>query len=478
MKIQSKWMIPALLALLLGGVAVNAREGMKARNDSKDTTAVVKKDEPKIPESAVIDEVVWIVGDEPILKSDVEAVRQQAEMEGVKWSGDPDCRIPEQIAVQKLFLHQAQLDSIEISERDIASGLDQQIDYWIESFGSKERLEEVRNQTVEQMKKSMHDDYRDQQMIRRMKEKLVENIKVTPAQVRGYFRDMPQDSLPFIPTTVEVEIITQQPKVPQEEINRIKERLREFTDRVTRGETSFATLARLYSEDGSARQGGEIGFMPRTGLDPAYANAAFALTDPKKISKVVESEFGFHVIQLIDKRGDLVNTRHILLKPSVPQAEVDKAMARLDSVARDIKAGKFTFETGATFISDDKDTRSNHGLMAYAEGMTRTSRFEMKNLPTQVARVVEGLAVDSVSEPFTMTNNKGKTVCAIIKLKSRVEGHRASITEDFQAMQNIVLQNEQQKVLREWVNDKIKHTYVKMADRYKHCDFEHQGWIK
>lgn len=432
-------------------------------------------------ENSIVDEVIWVVGDEPILKSDVEVMRLQSEQEGVKWNGNPDCLIPEQLAVQKLYLHQAALDSIEVTESEISQGIDQQINGWIQMIGSKEKLEEYRKQTVTQMRQELHDDFKNHELIDKMKQKLIGEVTVTPAEVRNYFKDVPQDSLPFIPTEVEVEILTNAPRLPQEEINRVKDELRSFTDRVNKGEVSFATLARLYSEDpGSARQGGELGFVGRGTLDPAFANVAFNLTDPKKISKIVETEFGYHIIQLIDKRGDKINVRHILLKPTVDQASIDKTIARLDSISADIRDKKFTFEDAAGALSDDKDTRLNHGLMAFTDvnTQTRTSKFRMQDLPSEVARVVDTLKVNQVSAPFSMINSRGKTVCAIVKLKSRVEGHRATITEDYQAMKDVVLSQRRMEILRKWVTDKIKSTYVKMNDRYKDCKFEYQGWIK
>lgn len=426
-----------------------------------------------------IDEVVWVVGDEAILRSDIEVARMQAEQEGVKWDGDPDCRIPEQIAVQKLFLNQAVIDSIEVTESEVAQAVDQQINSWIQMIGSQEKLEEYRKQTVTQMRAELHDEFKNREISSRMRKKLVEDVKVTPADVRRYFNDVPQDSLPIIPTTVEVQIITNEPRVPIEEINKVKDELRDYTERVQSGRTSFATLARLYSEDpGSARQGGEMDYIGRGMLDPAFAQVAFNLTDPKKISKIVESEFGFHIIQLIDKRGDKIKCRHILRKPNVPQEAIDRMMARMDSIATELREGKFPFEEGATFISDDKDTRNNKGLMSNVTESGRTSRFEMKDLPTEIARVVDTLKVGQVSAPFTMINSRGKTTCVIAKLKNRTESHRAKITEDFQVMSNIVLEKERQKVLREWIQKKIKDTYVRMDDRYKGCDFEYDGWVR
>lgn len=429
--------------------------------------------------ASVIDEVVWVIGDEPILKSDIEQMRLQAATEGIRFKGNPDCAIPEQIAVQKLFLHQAAIDSIEVSEAEIASGIDRQIESWTQLAGSREKLEEYKKQTVSQMRTSLHDDYRDRLMVQKMQEKLVEDIKVTPAEVRRYFKDLPQDSIPFVPTEVEVQIITQTPRIDQEEINRVKDELRDYTDRVTRGETSFQTLARLYSEDpGSARQGGEMDYMGRAVLDPAFAAVAFNLTDPKKISKVVESEFGFHIIQLVDKRGDKVKVRHILRRPRVTDEAINKSLLRLDSIATDIRDAKFTFEAGASVISDDKDTRNNHGLMSQLTQNGRTSRYRMQDLPPEVARVVDTLQVGQISSPFQMINEKDKTVCAIVKLKNRTEGHKATITEDFQVMKEVVLNKRREETLHNWVVSKIKATYVRINPEYRDCEYEYEGWIR
>ncbi|MBR4389623.1 MAG: peptidylprolyl isomerase [Prevotella sp.] len=426
----------------------------------------------------VVDEVVWVVGDEAILKSDIEMMRLQAEQEGLTWSGDPDCSIPEQLAVQKLFLHQAAIDSIEVTESEITQSIEEQLNYWIQMIGSREKLEEYRKQSITQMRQEMHDDFKNRELVQKMKQKLVSDINVSPAEVRNYFKDMPQDSLPMIPTLVEVQIITSEPRVTQEEVNRVKNQLREYTERVNNGETTFATLARLYSEDGSARQGGELGYTPRAALDPAFASVAFNLTDPKKVSKVVETEFGYHIIQLIDRRGDRINVRHILLKPRVSSEAITKAKERLDSVANDVRGGKFTFDDAATYISDDKDTKRNHGLMANVTDQTRTSRFRMQDLPTEVARQVERMQVGDISPSFEMINSKGKRVCAIVKLKSRTDSHRATITEDFQVMKDVVLAKRREQALHDWVAQKLKNTYVRMNEQYRDCKFEYEGWVK
>lgn len=465
-------------ASLLTAMGVKANYMSSSDSVADDSTKTVVA---AIPETSIVDEVIWVVGDEPILKSDVEAMRLQAEAEGNRFKGNPDCTIPEQIAVQKLFLHQAAIDSIEVTESEVMQGIDNQIERWVQMVGSQEKLEEYQNKTMAQIRNDIHDEYKNTLMVQQMRQKLVEDVTVTPSDVRNYFKDVSEDSIPFVPTEVEVEIITLQPRISMEETNRVKDKLREYTDRVNKGETTFATLARFYSEDpGSARKGGELGYMGRGMLDPAFANVAFNLTDPKKVSKIVESEFGFHIIQLIDKRGDRVNCRHILLKPQVSAEAIEQVKERLDSIGDDIRGGKFSFEEGATFISDDKETRNNHGLMSYFDRETDvlSSRIQMKNLAPEVARAVDTLKVGEVSKAFTMINDKGKLVGAIVKLRNRIESHKATITEDFQVLKNVVLAKRREDVLREWLSDKIKHTYVRMNDRYKDCEFEYQGWIK
>ena len=419
------------------------------------------------------------MGDEPILMSDVEAMRLQSELEGVKWNGDPDCIIPEQIAVQKLYLHQAAIDSVDVSEAEISSEIEQQINYWVQQIGSKEKLEEYRKMSIAQMRQQMHDDFKNRMLIQEMRRKLVKDITVTPSDVRRYFDKLPTDSLPSVPTAVEVEIITMQPRIPIEEINRVKDELRNYTERVTKGEASFSTLARLYSEDpGSARQGGEMDYVGRGMLDPAFASVAFNLTDSKKISKIVETEFGYHIIQLLDKRGDRIKVRHILRKPVISNEMVEATKQKMDSLLTDIKEGKATFEAAAFHVSDDKDTRNNQGLMVNNANGERTSKFQMKDLPTEIAREVEKLQPEELSNVFEMVNEKGKKVCAIIKLKNRIPAHKATITEDYQVMKNVVLAKEREKFLRNWVINKIKTTYVRMDEQYKNCNFEYQGWIK
>ena len=425
----------------------------------------------------VIDEVVWVVGDEALLKSEVEEARMSALYEGRKFDGDPYCVIPEEIAVQKLFLHQAALDSIEVAESEVIQRVDQMTNMYIANIGSREKMEEYFNKTSSQIREALRENAREGLKVQRMQQKLVGEIKITPAEVRRHFKDLPQDSIPYIPTQVEVQIITQQPKIPLEEIEDVKSRLREYTDRVNKGE-SFSMLARLYSDDrGTAINGGEMPFTGRGYLDPAFANVAFNLQDPNKVSKIVESEYGFHIIQLMEKRGDRIKVRHILLKPHVPEEALMAGTARLDSIADDIRNGKFTFEEAASVLSQDKDTRNNHGLLPNPQ--TNTSKFEMQELPPEIAKVVDKMKVGEISEAFTMIPQKtGKEECVIVKLKSRINGHKATISEDYQNLKEIVLEKRRDEMLDKWIREKQKHTYVRINENWKNCTFKYPGWIK
>lgn len=427
----------------------------------------------------IVDEIIWVVGNEPILLSDVEETRISSEAYGQPVD-NPYCTIPEQIAVNKLFVHQAELDSVTVSESDVIRAVDNRINESIQAFGSREALEQMYGRSVSQMRESLKKQYREQMMADEVRQKLTTDVKATPAEVREYFKNVPNDSLPFIPTQVEVQIITSVPEVPRAEVERIENKLREYARRVNSGEADFSTLAKFYSEDGSARNGGELGYMGRNQLVPEFANVAFTLNDPKKVSKIVRSEYGYHIIQLIDKKGDKINVRHILLKPHIDDSEIEKGIARLDSIANDIRANKFTFDAAALALSDDKDTRNNHGLMANVDQQNGTvsSRFEMQDLPADVAKVVDTLSVGQISRAFRMTNDKGQEVCAVVMLKNRIEGHPANMTEDFQTLRDVVVNKRKEEKIEQWIKDKIKTTYVRISPDWRNCKFHYEGWVK
>lgn len=334
---------------------------------------------------------------------------------------------------------------------------------------------------MKQIREELYEQIRAEMLTQEVRRSLTKDVKVTPAEVRRHYKSMPEDSLPFIPTQVEVQILVQHPRISREEIERVKEQLRGWSDRVTSGATSFSALARMFSEDeGSARQGGDLGFFGKADMDPAFSNVAFSLTDPNKVSKVVQSEYGFHIIQLIEARGDKIRARHILRRPEVDRKDVEACLSRLDSISADIQEGKFSFEIGAQEISDDKDTRNNHGIMVNTKQDTgdRTTRFEMGELPGEVSRIVNDMEVGEISKPFTMIDKRGREVCAIVKLKNRIPAHRASVTEDFQVLKIAVEARKSEKVIQDWIREKQKSTYVRIKQGWGECDFMYPGWVR
>lgn len=424
----------------------------------------------------IVEEVAWMVGDQPIYKSEIEEAYQQMLYEKTPLKGDPYCVIPERLALEKLFLHQADIDTVEVQESMVAQAVDQRLNYLVTNLGSKEKVEEYFRKPYAEFREQMSESMRNQYRIQQVQSNISKDLKVTPSDVRKYFSTLPDDSIPFIPLQVEAEIITINPRIPQQEIDDIKARLRDYADRVNRGESEFSTLAILYSEDGSSVRGGEIGFLGKGHLEPEYAAVAFNLNDPKKASKIVETQYGFHIIQLIEKRGDRVNTRHILLRPKVAATDLNDAVARLDSLKAEINAGKFTFEE-ATVVSQDKDTRNNHGRMVNAE--SNTSRFEMSQLPQEVAKKINDMEVGEISDAFVMTDPKRNCdIVALVKLTARIPAHKANLSDDYQTIKGMYENAAKQRMVDEWIAKKIKDTYVKIEDNWIDCEFEHDGWLK
>lgn len=429
----------------------------------------------------IIDEIVWVVGDEAILKSEVEEYRKELLMQNQRIEGDPYCFIPEQIAVNKLYLDQAKLDSIEVNEANVNRMLEYYINEYIASSGSTEKLEEYYGKSLSGIREDLRQQLRDRQLIEQVQQKHFGQITLTPSEIRKFYNGLPQDSLPFIPTTMEMQIITVEPEIPLAEIDSVKARLREYTNEINSGARSFSTLALLYSEDPSGVRGGELGFNNRSGFVPEFANVAFALTDPTKVSNIVETEYGYHIIQLIERRGEMGNFRHILLKPKVPQVSLDTAITRLDSIRTGIMDKKITFDEAATFLSADKDTRNNKGIMvnnAPQSANAGTPRFALNELNQDIAKIAGSMKVGEISEPFIMINDKGRQVAAIVKVTNRNEGHKANINNDYQIIKNMAENSRRQGLMSEWVQKKIETTYVRIDPGWKGCEFKYKGWVK
>ena len=425
----------------------------------------------------IIDEVIWIVGEEAILRSEVEEERLRAQYEGQPIPGDPYCVIPEQLAIQKLFLHQAELDSIEANESSVSSQVDMRMNYYISQIGSKEKMEEYFRKTSSEIREEMMTSVRNQMIIQQMQSKLTEGIQPTPAEVRRYFNSLSIDSLPTIPAQVEVQILSIQPPVPVEETERIKSQLREFTERVTSGNADFSMLARLYSEDTeSAKRGGELGFVGKGQLVSEFADVAFNVTDPKRVSRVVETEYGFHIIQLIERKGERINCRHILLKPRVSYMDKQNAITRLDSIRSLIMADSLSFELAVARFSEDKSTMMSGGTMTNPN--TGTSKFEYQELPPEIARQIYNMKEGDISTPFTMIDRtKNKEVCAIVRLKTKRDSHKANLTDDFQTIRDMLTQKLSAETIDKWIRQKQKEIYVHIDPNWRGCDFQYPNWV-
>ena len=431
-----------------------------------------------IAQDNVIDEVIWVVGDEAILRSEVEEERLRAQYEGMPIPGDPYCVIPEQLAIQKLYLHQAEIDSIEANESTVSHQVDARINFYLNQIGSKEKMEEYFRKTTTEIREELMTSVRNQMIIQQMQAKLTENVKPTPAEIRRFYESLPQDSLPMIPAQVEVQILSFEPKVPVEEIERVKSRLREFTERVNSGNADFAMLARLYSEDTeSAKHGGELGFVGRGQLVKEFAEVAFNLNDPRRVSRIVQTEYGYHIIQLIEKKGDRINCRHILMRPRISGDDKVKAISRLDSIADVVRSGKATFEQAVAYFSEDKNTALNAGLMMNEQ--TGASKFEYQDLPPEVAKQIYNMNIGEISKPFVMMDPmKNREVVAIVKLKTKVAAHKANLTDDYQVIRQLLVQKQSEELLKAWVQKKQSEIYVHIDENWRGCDFQFPGWVK
>lgn len=424
----------------------------------------------------IIDEIIWVVGDEAILRSEVEAERMRMLYQGEKIDGDPYGVIPEQMAIQKLFINQAIVDSVEVSDEQVEAQVDAQMNMFIAQIGSKEKLEEYLGKPINSLRNEWRTGIKNQGIMQQMQEKLCEDLTITPSEVRQFYERLPKDSIPFVETQVEVQIITLQPQISKQQVDEIKNRLRDFTNRVNSGESQFSTLAILYSEDpGSAALGGELGFKAKGAYVPEFSAAAFQLTEPGKISKVVETEFGYHIIQLIERRGDRANFRHILLTPKVSTKDLNDARSRMDSLRMDLDSAKFTFEEAAKYLSHDKNTRNSGGQMSSER--SGASRMTMEELPAEVARMVAGLEEGQISKPFVMKDPKtSRDQIAIVKLKRRTPGHKANCYDDYQVVKQLYEGNQRQQIIENFIREKQRTTYVRIKPGWEKYDFKYPGW--
>lgn len=430
----------------------------------------------------VVDEVVWMVGDEPILLSDIEYQKLRMRSEGLRLDGNPDCFIPEQLAVQKLFLNQAKIDSVQPNEQQVSRYVEAWLENAISQVGSKEKLEEYFGKKLSQIREDERKEARNGETVRSMQSKIAQGVQVTPSEIRNFFNSLPADSLPFVPKTFEVQKIALKPKVDLAEIDRIKDRLRGFVDEVNSGQREFSSIARLYSEDKrTALQGGEYGFVGRATLEPEFANVVFNLSDPKRASQIVKTEEGYHIVQLIEKRGDMVNFRHILMRPVAGEKAMTEATTRLDSVATLVRENKLTFAQAAELFSQDKDTYNSGGLMTNRNNesdFVGSASFRYEDLPQDIAREVSHLNPGEISAPFVYRLTNGQEEVLIIRLKEEHPEHLANMNTDFRTIKAMALAKKREAEIERWIRDKQKTTPIQIRVKYGDCDFRYPGWVQ
>lgn len=424
----------------------------------------------------VIDRVVAVVGKTIILESDIENQYFQYRMQGNISGGESSvkCQILENMLFQNLMLNQADLDSVEVTDSQIDQTMEQRLRYFIAQFGSKEAFEDYYGKSVAEFKNEFRDDIRDQLLIETVQQGITANVNVTPSEVKQYFKSIPTDSLPLINSEVVIGQIVKMPPVSLEQKLEVKERLRGFRDRILSGE-KFSTLAILYSEDpGSATKGGELGFYGRGELYPEFEAIAFKLEEGE-VSEIVETEAGFHIIQMIERRGEYVNVRHILIQPKVSPLDLAKAKAQLDTVARLIRSDSISFEDAVLKYSDDPG-KNNGGLLI--NPMTGTTRFEVTQLDPTVSFVIDKLKVGQISDPVAMETEDKRQAYRILYLQKRTLPHRANLNEDYNKIQEWALMEKQGEAFKKWISKKAAKTYIKIIDKYQDCTFENEWIVK
>lgn len=424
----------------------------------------------------VVDKIVAIVGDEIILKSDIENAYLQEQGRGLfSSSADYKTELLEQQLMQKLLMAQAQIDSVFVTEEEVEAAVASQIEYFISNAGSQERLESYFGKSLQEIRDEMRTPLREKLITEQMQQKIVEKIRITPSEVRAFFKKIPKDSLPDIGDKYELQQIVLRPNISDAEKERIREQLREYRDQILKGEKTFNTLAVLYSEDpGSAARGGELGYLTKNDLDPAFAEAAFSLK-PGRISKIVESEFGFHIIQLIDRQGEKVNVRHILLQPKISDEEKQEALNRLDTIRQYVTEGKMTFEEAAYYFSTDKKTKNNGGL--FADPRTSEAKIAKADIPGDMAREVNKLKPGEISQPF-VSRQDGREEYKVVKIKTFYPRHKANLDDDWQNFEIELQRQKQMEKLEKWIKEKQASTYIHIDENYRDGKFRYDGWIK
>ncbi|HDR68381.1 MAG TPA: peptidylprolyl isomerase [Bacteroidaceae bacterium] len=413
----------------------------------------------------ILDRVVAVVGDFTILQSDIEQEYLQMKMSGMYTPPDTRCRIFNNYVNQKLLMAQAKIDSVEVSPDQVEMQINSRMDYFLSQFGSEEEMEDYFSKSILDIKEDMREAVREMMITQEVQSSIIADVSTTPSDVKSFYRDLHKDSIPYINSEVKLLQIVAYPPYSDEAVFEVKEKLLELRRRVMEGE-DFGTLAILYSEGPSASRRGEIGYLLRSELDPEYAQTAWALKEGQ-VSKIIETSFGFHIIQLIDRKGDRVNTRHILMKPKADANARMKAINKLDSLKTLIEADSISFEMAAKLHSEDENTSVNGGLIVNQK--TNAATFELNDLSTKDYYIVRNMAVGDVSEPYESEDESGKTCYKLLMLKSRTEPHRANLKQDYLLIQSMALQKKHAEVMNKWYKEKRASTYIRIDNSFKHC---------
>lgn len=434
----------------------------------------------------VVDKVVAVVGNNIILQSDVESQYVQYRMQGMVDgnSSAVRCAILEELMFQKLLLNQAEMDSLNVTDGEVEAELSRRISELIGRAGSQDKLELIFNKSMSEIKDELRRLVKEKSLQDQVRANILKGVEVTPAEVRAFFQGLPSDSIPMVDEQYEVLQIVKRPPISIDEKLEVKDRLYQIRKRILDGESSFSTMAILYSEDpGSARRGGELGFTGRGEFAPEFEMVAFNLRDGE-ISEVVETQFGFHIIQLIERRGDYVNCRHILLTPRVPIEALEKAKHELDSAALLIRNGDMTFEEACKKFSDD-DSKTNGGFIVNPMGGNKISLQEIQELENypgfgefkNLAFVISRLEVGVVSDPLPMTTSDNKDAFRLVMVKRKIPAHKANLNDDYPLIQSWALNQKSQQVIGEWIKNEAKKAFIRIDEEYLDCDFQFE-WQK
>lgn len=417
----------------------------------------------------ILDEVVAVVGKNIILQSDIETQYLQYRMQGyIEGSSSTiKCDILKELVFQKLLLNQADIDSIVVSPVQVEQELDRRFRYYISQFGSQEKLEEYYHKTVDQFKEEMREIIGDQILQQDVQQEITKNVTITPKEIKVFYKEILQDSLPLINTAYQVAEIVKKPPISAAEKLAVKEKLLNLRTRILKGE-NFATLAILYSEDpGSAKKGGELGMYGRGELYPEFETAAFGLKEGE-ISGIVETEAGYHIIQMIEKKGDFVNVRHILLTPKISPYALQESAAFLDSIRGLIVSDSLTFKAAALKFSDEQN-RFNGGFIINQK--SGNSMFQAEDLDPKVFYVIDKMTVGQVSQAISFTTSKNQEAYRLLQLVNKVAQHKANMTQDYDIIQNAAINKKKQAVIDDWVKERAAKTYIRFNDKFNTCSY-------